>query len=149
MRKGEGNYFSFLLPKKLSRTPLNCVSPSAQNTQVALDEEKWLSATVVLLGRTSVLPAAQALLCDPSPFCFHNVATPCFLLNCFIYITEKSLFSPKSAQFRWTTFLLFADQCSLVLNLHSAAVRSEGRLPIAASDVAFCSNLGMQCVLVF
>lgn len=35
------------------------------------------------------------------------------------------------------------------MNLQSAAVRPEGRLPTPATDVELCSNLGMQCVLVF
>lgn len=64
-----------------------------------------------------------------------------------IFVIEKSVLCPGCAQLRW-----LCPVCSSVLvsiNLQSAAVRPEGRLPTPATDVALCSNLGMQCVLVF
>lgn len=76
------------------------MNPSAQSTLVALGE-KWRRVPMVWLRRTLCAAGGPGTGCGSSLFCFRHAATQYFLLNCFMYGIEESLFSPEAAQFRW------------------------------------------------
>lgn len=98
IRKGERKYFSS--SKKSCRELLDCVNPSTQSTLVAL-REKWPRVPMVRLGTTLCAAGGPGAGCGSSPFRFRRAATQYFLLNCFVYGIEESLFCPEAARFRW------------------------------------------------